>query len=58
MRSLWLDMNRWLAWFHRWAVCFFAFFRPCGSLSGAVLHFVGFPSLPPTSSMPAAKRSM
>ncbi len=38
--------NRWLTWFHRWAGVVLCLFFAMWFASGAVLHFVGFPSLP------------
>jgi hypothetical protein len=46
MGTLWLSTNRWLAWFHRWAGVALCLFFAVWFASGAVLHFVGFPSLP------------
>ena len=45
-RSLWRQADRWLTWFHRWAGVVLAILFLIWFLSGAVLHFVGFPSLP------------
>jgi hypothetical protein len=45
MRSLWFSANRWLAWFHRWAGVALCLLFAIWFASGAVLHFVGFPSL-------------
>ena len=38
-------MNRWLTWFHRWAGVGLGLLIAAWFASGAVLHFVGFPSL-------------
>jgi uncharacterized iron-regulated membrane protein len=38
--------NRWLTWFHRWAGVVLCLLFAMWFASGAVLHFVGFPSLP------------
>jgi uncharacterized iron-regulated membrane protein len=46
MGPVWLDMNRWLTWFHRWAGVVLCLLFAVWFASGAVLHFVGFPSLP------------
>ena len=46
MRPLWPRVNRWLTWFHRWAGVALALLFAAWFASGAVLHFVGFPSLP------------
>lgn len=46
MRPLWPRVNRWLTWFHRWAGVFLCVLFALWFASGAVLHFVGFPSLP------------
>jgi len=45
MRSLWSSVNRWLTWFHRWAGVVLCLLFAMWFASGAVLHFVGFPSL-------------
>jgi len=45
MRSLWSGVNRWLTWFHRWAGVALCLLFAMWFASGAVLHFVGFPSL-------------
>jgi hypothetical protein len=45
MRSLWSSTNRWLIWFHRWAGVALCLLFAVWFASGAVLHFVGFPSL-------------
>jgi hypothetical protein len=45
MRSLGSSVNRWLAWFHRWAGVALCLLFAIWFASGAVLHFVGFPSL-------------
>jgi hypothetical protein len=46
MMSLWSSTNRWLTWFHRWAGVVLCLLFAVWFASGAVLHFVGFPSLP------------
>lgn len=46
MRPLWPRVNRWLTWFHRWAGVVLCLLFAVWFASGAVLHFVGFPSLP------------
>ncbi len=46
MRPLWPRVNRWLTWFHRWAGVVLGLLIAGWFASGAVLHFVGFPSLP------------
>jgi hypothetical protein len=38
-------VNRWLTWFHRWAGVVLGLLIAAWFVSGAVLHFVGFPSL-------------
>lgn len=43
---LWPRVNRSLAWFHRWAGVVLCVLFVVWFASGAVLHFVGFPSLP------------
>jgi len=43
-----LRVNRWLAWFHRWAGVVLGLFFALWFVSGAVLHFVGFPALSAT----------
>jgi uncharacterized iron-regulated membrane protein len=45
MKSLWFSTNRWLTWFHRWAGVVLCLLFAVWFTSGAVLHFVGFPSL-------------
>lgn len=50
-QSLWLRMNRLginrgIVWFHRWAGVVLSLLFATWFASGAVLHFVGFPSLP------------
>jgi len=45
MRSLWSSANRWLTWFHRWAGVALCLLFAIWFASGAVLHFVAFPSL-------------
>ena len=45
MTSLWLSTNRWLTWFHRWAGVVLCLLFAVWFASGAVLHFVAFPSL-------------
>lgn len=51
----WRRIDRWLSWFHRWAGVVLSAMVLVWFLSGAVLHFVGFPGesgdteqLPPT----------
>jgi uncharacterized iron-regulated membrane protein len=46
MSRLGTSTNRWLTWFHRWAGVVLCLFFAMWFASGAVLHFVGFPSLP------------
>jgi hypothetical protein len=46
VRPLWPRVNRWLTWFHRWAGVVLCLLFAAWFASGAVLHFVGFPSLP------------
>src|ERR1700737_74334 len=46
MSTLWSRANRWLTWFHRWAGVVLCLLFAVWFASGAVLHFVGFPSLP------------
>ena len=46
MQALWSSANRWLTWFHRWAGVVLCLLFAVWFASGAVLHFVGFPSLP------------
>jgi PepSY-associated TM region len=46
MSRLGASTNRWLTWFHRWAGVVLCLFVAMWFASGAVLHFVGFPSLP------------
>jgi uncharacterized iron-regulated membrane protein len=48
MRALWPGVNRWLTWFHRWAGVVLSLLFALWFASGAVLHFVGFPSLSAT----------
>jgi hypothetical protein len=45
MSALWSSSNRWLTWFHRWAGVVLCLVFAMWFASGAVLHFVGFPSL-------------
>jgi hypothetical protein len=45
MSTLWSRANRWLTWFHRWAGVVLCLLFAMWFASGAVLHFVGFPSL-------------
>src|SRR5882724_4797444 len=45
MSTLWSSTNRWLTWFHRWAGVVLCLLFAMWFASGAVLHFVGFPSL-------------
>jgi uncharacterized iron-regulated membrane protein len=45
MSTLWSSANRWLTWFHRWAGVVLCLLFAVWFASGAVLHFVGFPSL-------------
>src|ERR1700730_14437700 len=45
MSTLWSSANRWLTWFHRWAGVVLCLLFAMWFSSGAVLHFVGFPSL-------------
>jgi len=45
MQALWSSVNRWLTWFHRWAGVALCLLFAMWFASGAVLHFVGFPSL-------------
>lgn len=45
MGSLWSRCNRWLTWFHRWAGVVLCLLFAMWFASGAVLHFVPFPSL-------------
>ena len=45
MQTLWSSVNRWLTWFHRWAGVALCLLFAVWFASGAVLHFVGFPSL-------------
>lgn len=46
VRPLWPRVNAWLTWFHRWAGVVLSLVFVAWFASGAVLHFVGFPSLP------------
>jgi uncharacterized iron-regulated membrane protein len=48
MRPLWPRVNAYLTWFHRWAGVVLSLMFVAWFASGAVLHFVGFPSLPMT----------
>jgi hypothetical protein len=45
MRAPWSSVNRWLTWFHRWAGVALCLLFAIWFASGAVLHFVSFPSL-------------
>ena len=45
MQTLWSRVNRWLTWFHRWAGVALCLLFAIWFASGAVLHFVAFPSL-------------
>ena len=45
MRRIWDCANRWLAWLHRWAGVALCLLFAMWFVSGAVLHFVGFPTL-------------
>jgi uncharacterized iron-regulated membrane protein len=45
MRALWPTVNRWLIWFHRWAGVAFCLLVSSWFVSGAILHFVPYPSL-------------
>src|SRR5580704_6971063 len=45
MQALGSSVNRWLTWFHRWAGVVLCLLFAAWFASGAVLHFVGFPSL-------------
>jgi uncharacterized iron-regulated membrane protein len=45
MSTLWSSANRWLTWFHRWAGVVLCLLFAVWFASGAVLHFVTFPSL-------------
>ncbi len=42
---VWRRLDRWLTWFHRWAGVLLSALVLMWFLSGAVLHFVGFPNL-------------
>ncbi len=46
MRPLWPRVNACLTWFHRWAGVVLSLLFVAWFASGAVLHFVSFPSLP------------
>ena len=46
MSSLWPRVNRWLVWFHRWAGVALCLLVAAWFVSGAILHFVPYPSLP------------
>ena len=48
MSTLWSSANRWLTWFHRWAGVVLCLLFAIWFASGAVLHFVSFPSLSPS----------
>jgi len=45
MQALWSSVNRWLTWFHRWAGVALCLLFAVWFASGAMLHFVSFPSL-------------
>jgi uncharacterized iron-regulated membrane protein len=45
MSTFWSSTNRWLTWFHRWAGVVLCLLFAIWFASGAVLHFVTFPSL-------------
>src|ERR1700675_5084117 len=45
MSTVWSRANRWLTWFHRWAGVVLCLLFAVWFASGAVLHFVNFPSL-------------
>lgn len=47
MSTLWSSANRWLTWFHRWAGVVLCLLFAMWFASGAILHFVTFPSLSP-----------
>jgi hypothetical protein len=46
MSALWPSIQRGLVWFHRWAGVSLCLLFAAWFASGAVLHFVPFPSLP------------
>ena len=56
MRPLWPRVNRWLTWFHRWAGVVLGLLIAAWFASGAVLHFVGFPSLPAAARFASSER--
>lgn len=43
--AVWRRVDRWLTWFHRWVGVVLSALVLLWFLSGAVLHFVGFPQL-------------
>src|ERR1700680_893265 len=45
MSTFWPRANRWLTWFHHWAGVVLCLLFAVWFASGAVLHFVSFPSL-------------
>jgi hypothetical protein len=45
MASLWSRTNHWLTWLHRWAGVVLCLLFAMWFATGAVLHFIGFPSL-------------
>jgi uncharacterized iron-regulated membrane protein len=55
MSRLGASTNRWLTWFHRWAGVVLCLFFAMWFASGAVLHFVGFPSLPSSEQRAASE---
>ncbi len=55
MRSLGFSVNRLLTWFHRWAGVGLCLLFAVWFASGAVLHFVGFPSLSPAAQQSAGE---
>ncbi len=46
MDAPWSTVNRWLVWFHRWAGVTLCLLVAAWFVSGAILHFVPYPSLP------------
>src|SRR5260221_9988492 len=56
MSRLGSNTNRWLTWFHRWAGVVLCLFFAMWFASGAVLHFVGFPSLPNSEQRAASEQ--
>jgi len=56
MSRLGSSTNRWLTWFHRWAGVVLCLFFAMWFASGAVLHFVGFPSLPNSEQRAASEQ--